>query len=176
MTTLDHLLGDPGNAAVWALDPQRSELGFRCRSLWGLFPVNGRFTEFTGDGRLGGGTASGRLDVAAASLDTGIRKRDEHLRSEDFFAVERFPTISVVVTAMQLGNLGTELRSTLTVRGVSHPLPLPATVTLLDEDTVQIATRVTIDRTEWDVDGNLIGMVKAATTLTGTTVFVKTTV
>lgn len=173
MSTLELLLDDPDNTAVWKLDPQRSEIRFRCRSLWGLFPVNGRFTEFTGDGRLGGGTAFGRLDIAAASLDTGIGKRDEHLRSEDFFAVERFPTISVVVTAMQLGSGGNELRSTLTVRGVAHPLPLPAAVTLLNENTVQITTQATIDRTRWDVDGNLIGMVRAATTLAGTVVFMK---
>lgn len=173
MTMLDNLLGDPGNAAVWALAPQRSRIGFSCRSLWGLVPVKGRFTEFSGDGQLGGGTAFGRVDIAAASLTTGIRKRDEHLRSEDFFAVDRFPTISVVVTAVQPAPDGVELRSSLTVHGVSRPIPLPGRVTLLEDGAIEISAHTTVDRTQWDVDGNLLGMVRSATMLDACVVFVK---
>lgn len=170
---LDSLLGDPGNAAVWTLVPDRSLIRFRCRSLWGLVPVSGHFTEFSGDGQLGGGTAFGRLDIAAASLTTGLRKRDQHLRSEDFFAVDRFPTISVVVTAVQPAPDGVDLRSSLTVRGVTHPIPLTGRVALLDDGAVEISAHTTVDRTHWDVDGNLLGMVRSATTLFGRAVFVK---
>jgi len=124
MTTLDQLLGDPADAALWTMVQERSTVAFRCRSLWGLLPVKGTFTEFSGNGQVGNGTAFGRIDIDAASLTTGIGKRDEHLRSADFFAVERFPTISVVVTAVQpTGGPGgrSELRITLTVRGVYPP-------------------------------------------------------
>ena len=132
MTTLEQLLGDPDNAAVWTLDPARSRIAFSCRSLWGLLPVKGTFTDFSGDGQLANGTAFGRIDIQAASLTTGIGKRDEHLRSDDFFAVERFPTISVVVTAAQPNSDGgADLRSNLTVRGNTHSITLPATVTVL---------------------------------------------
>ena len=174
MTTLEQLLGDPDNATVWALVPDRSEVRFCCRSFWGLLPVKGRFTEFSGDGQLGGGTAYGRVDIAAASLDTGNRKRDEHLRSGDFFDVERFPTISVVVTALQPSGVGgPEMRSTLTVHGVARPTALPATVSSIDDNTVRITAHATIDRTEWGVDGNLLGMVKTATMLSASAVFLK---
>lgn len=173
MTTLDQLLGDPANAAVWTLDPQRSTVAFRCRSLWGLLPVRGTFTEFSGTGQLGSGTAFGRLDIDAASLTTGIGKRDQHLRSEDFFAVDRFPTISVVVTAVQPAAGADELRSTLTVRGVTRPISLPATIAVLDDGAVRLSVHATIDRTEWDVSGNLLGMVKRPTYLAATGVFVK---
>ncbi|CAN5534919.1 YceI family protein [soil metagenome] len=174
MATLEDLLGDPGNATVWRLDPQRSRIAFSCRSFWGLLPVKGTFSDFGGDGQLANGAAFGRVDINAASLDTGIGKRDDHLRSDDFFAVERFPTISVVVTAvLSNGGGGAELRSNLTVRGVTHPVPLPATVSVLDGDAVQISTRVTVDRTRWEVSGNLMGMVMRPTTLVATGVFVK---
>ncbi|CAN5266319.1 YceI family protein [soil metagenome] len=174
MATLEDLLGDPGNATVWTLDPQRSRISFHCRSFWGLLPVKGTFAEFSGHGQLTDGTASGRVDIAAASLDTGIKKRDHHLRSDDFFAVERFPDISLVVTAvLSNGGGGAELSSNLTVRGITHPIPLPSTVTVLDGDAVQISTRATVDRTRWDVSGNLMGMVMRPTTLVATGVFVK---
>lgn len=173
MTALEALLSDPGNTGVWTLAPDRSDVTFRCRSFWGLLPVKGRFTEVRGEGRLDGGTASGRLDITAASLDTGNRKRDEHLRSEDFFATERFPTLSVVVTTLQHAGTRAELRCTLTVRGVTRPLELSAEVTRLDDAAVQIAATAVVDRTDWEVDGNLLGMVKTDTTVAATAVFVK---
>lgn len=173
MTTLDQLLGDPANAAVWTLDRERSTVAFTCRSFWGLLPIKGTFTEFSGNGQLGNGTAFGRVDIDAASLTTGIGKRDDHLRSEDFFAVDRFPTISVVVTAVQPAAGAGELRTTLTVRGVTRPILLPATIALLDDGAVQLSVRATIDRTEWDVSGNLLGMVKRPASLAATGVFVK---
>jgi polyisoprenoid-binding protein YceI len=184
MTTLADLLGEPANAGVWTLVSERSRIAFSCRSLWGLVPVKGTFTDFSGDGQLANGSAFGRVDIRAASLVTGIGRRDAHLRSDDFFAVERFPTISVVVTAVEPNGSNTDgsntdrqtgaaLRSNLTIRGVTHPIPLTATVTALDGDTVEISARATIDRTQWDVSGNLLGMVQRPTTLTSTGVFVK---
>ena len=104
MTTVETLLNDPDTAGVWNLVTDRSTVGFKIRNMWGLISVKGRFTDFDGDGQITGkGAIFGRLDIQAASLRTGIGKRDEHLRSADFFDVERFPEISVVVTAVEPG-------------------------------------------------------------------------
>lgn len=178
MTTLEHLLADPGNVGVWTLVPERSRIAFSCRSFWGLVPVKGTFTDFSGDGQLANGTAFGRVDVRAASLVTGIGRRDNHLRSDDFFAAERFPTISVVVTAVepnssQTNEGGADLRSSLTIRGITRPIPIAATVTALGGDTVEISASTTVDRTQWDVSGNLIGMVARSTALVAACVFTK---
>ena len=101
MTTLETLLNDPDMAGVWNLVPDRSAITFKIRNMWGLLNVKGRFTEFSGDGQLTAkGAVFGRVDIRAASLHTGIGRRDKHLRSADFFDVERFPEISVVVTAV----------------------------------------------------------------------------
>src|SRR5580693_7410817 len=101
MSDIDTLLNDPGTDGVWSLDAGRSTVGFRIKNFWGLANVNGRFPEVNGDGQITGkGAIFGRLDIQVASLHTGIGKRDEHLRSADFFDADRYPDISVVVTAL----------------------------------------------------------------------------
>jgi polyisoprenoid-binding protein YceI len=175
MTSLATLLSSPETAGVWNLDPERSTIAFATRSLWGLLPVKGKFTDFSGDGQITRQAAVfGRLDIRAASLHTGNHKRDEHLRSPDFFEVERFPDISIVLTALQPATGDSaDLRATLTVKATTKTLPLPATISVVDANTVRISTRTAIDRTQWDVNGNLLGMVGRTTTLTADTVFVK---
>src|SRR2546429_9502947 len=102
MTTVETLLSDPDTAGVWNLVPERSTVMFKIRTMWGLVTVKGRFTGVNGDGQITGkGAVFGRVDIQAASLSTGIHRRDEHLRSADFFDVKRFPEISVVVTALE---------------------------------------------------------------------------
>ena len=175
MTTLEAALADPRYAGAWALDAGRSTVGFRSRSFWGLLPVNGSFGDVTGDGQLlPSGSVLGRVDIAAASLSTGIGKRDEHLRSSDFFDVERFPRISVEVSSLAPGTGdAAELRATLTVKGTQKALAIPATIRLADSGTVRISARAKIDRTDWDVTGNLLGMVAKPTQLTADLVFTK---
>jgi polyisoprenoid-binding protein YceI len=175
MTTVETWLSDPDNAGVWTLVPERSTVGFRNRSFWGLLPVKGTFTDVSGDGQLTAkGAVFGRLDVRAASVQTGIGKRDQHLRSADFFDIDRFPHISVEVTALQptAGN-SADLRATLAVKDHREALPLPATVTVAADGTVRISARTRIDRTRWNVTGNLMGMVTKTTTLVVDAVFVK---
>jgi polyisoprenoid-binding protein YceI len=175
MTNLETLLSEPSTAGVWNLDLASSKIAFSSRSLWGAMRVKGTFADFSGDGQITRqGAVFGRLDIRAASLATGIGKRDEHLRSPDFFDVERFPDISVVVTALQPTSGDTaDLRATLTVKAATKPLQLPATITGIDADTVRITAKTTIDRTEWDVTGNLLGMVVRMATLTADLVFAR---
>ena len=175
MTTLETWLADPDSAGAWTLVRDRSTIAFRSRSFWGLAPVNGRFTEFSGDARLTAtGGVSGRLDIRAASLHTGIGPRDRHLRSPDFFDAERFPAIGVEVTALRpsRGN-SAEVDVTLTVKETANSLRLPATVIVGPDGAVAVSTRTTIDRTQFGVTGNLLGMVTRTTTLIADVVFVK---
>src|ERR1700761_9844354 len=105
MTTLETLLNDPDMAGVWNIVPDRSVITFKIKNMWGLLNVKGRFTDFNGDGQLTGkGAVFGRIDVRTASLSTGIGRRDDHLRSADFFDVDRFEEMSVVVTAVEPAN------------------------------------------------------------------------
>jgi polyisoprenoid-binding protein YceI len=175
MTTLQELLGGPGLAGVWNLVPDRADFGFKNKTMWGLMNVKGTFGEASGDGQVtAAGAIFGRIDIRAASLKTGIRKRDEHLRSADFFDVEKFPEISVVVTGAQpTGPETADLRATLTVKGTSAPIELPATVRMLDDGTVRVSAQTTIERSKFGVTGNQLGMVGMNTTIFGDAVFVR---
>ena len=175
MTTLETLLNDPDMAGVWNIDPDRSAITFKIKNMWGLLTVKGRFTEFSGDGQLTGkGAVFGRVDIRAASVDTGIGRRDEHLRSADFFDVERFPDISVVVTAAHpTEGKSADLRMDLTLKGVTAPLPLPVTITELDDGSVQIAGETEVDRSQFNLGWNRLGMMGATATVAAEIVFAR---
>jgi polyisoprenoid-binding protein YceI len=175
MTTVETLLNDPDSAGVWNLVPDRSTITFKIRNMWGLINVKGRFTDFNGDGQVTGkGAIFGRLDIRTASLRTGIRKRDEHLQSADFFDVERFPEISVVVTTVQptTGNAA-DLRATFTIKGVTAPVPLPVRVAMHDDGSVQVSAKTEVDRAQFGLDWNRLGMIGKAATATADVCFVR---
>jgi polyisoprenoid-binding protein YceI len=177
MTTLETLLLDPDMAGVWNLAPDRSAITFKIRNMWGLLRVKGRFTEFSGDGQLtGNGSVYGRLDIRAASLRTGIGRRDQHLRSADFFDVERYPEISVVVTALQptTGNAA-ELRASFTVKGNNEPVPLPVRIAELDDGSVRISGETKVDRAQFGLNWNKLGVMSATATVAADATFVRAT-
>ena len=80
-------LGVP--VGTWTVDPAASELGFAVRTFWGALNVKGVFERFTGTLEVSGDDAQGSLQIEAASLNTNNSRRDEHLRSEHFFDVQR---------------------------------------------------------------------------------------
>lgn len=175
MTTLETLLTDPDMAGAWTIDPDRSAVTFKIRNMWGLVNVKGRFTEFSGEGQLdGSGAVSGRLDIRAASVNTGIGRRDKHLRSADFFDVERFPDISVVVTAVRpTRGRAAELQASFTIKGVTAALPVPATITEFDDGSVQIAAETKVERSQFDLGWNRLGMMGETVTAAARAVFVR---
>src|SRR5258708_6758357 len=154
MTTLETMLSDPDTAGVWNLVPDRSTITFKVKNMWGLLNVKGQFTDFSGDGQLTGkGAVFGRLDIDVASLRTGIGRRDQHLLSADFFDAERFPQISVVVTALQpTARKGADLRASFTIKGNTETAPLPLTITELADGSVRIAGEAHGDRSKCDLD------------------------
>ncbi|MFZ0907286.1 MAG: YceI family protein [Mycobacterium sp.] len=175
MTTVETLLNDPDTEGAWNLVPDRSTITFKIKNMWGLISVKGRFTEFTADGQVTGkGAIFGRLDIQVASLRTGIGKRDDHLRSADFFDVERFPEIGVVVTAVQptTGNAA-DLQATFSIKGVTAPVPLPVQITLLDDGSVRLSAKTEIDRAQFNLDWNRVGMVGETATVSADVCFVR---
>lgn len=116
MSTVDQLTEDVGHleAGSWRVEPDRTALEFRTRSMLGLMPVKGRFTLFAGaltvDER---GDASGELRVDTDSIATGIEKRDTHLRTADFFHATEYPHM-----VFTLRDLATNTNGDLVVTGV----------------------------------------------------------
>jgi polyisoprenoid-binding protein YceI len=175
MTNVDTLLNDPDTAGVWSLDSHRSTVNFKIRNFWGLVNVKGRFTEVTGDGQITGkGAIFGRLDIQVASLRTGIGKRDDHLRSADFFDADRYPEISVEVTAVEptTGNAA-DLRATFSIKGVIAAVPLPVHVSTLDGGAIRVSANTEIDRDQFDIGWNRLGMVAKTATVSADAYFVR---
>lgn len=175
MTTLETLLNDADLAGVWNVVADRSKVGFKIRNMWGLLTVKGHFTDFDGDGQLTGkGAVFGRLDIKTASLSTGIGRRDQHLCSADFFDVERFGEINVVVTAVHpTEGRSADLRVNFTIKGVTAPLPLTAAITELDDGSIQIAGETKVDRAQFDLGWNKFGMIGSAATASAKLVFAR---
>lgn len=173
MTTLETLLSDPDTAGVWNLARDRSTFTVSTRTMWGLVNVKCRFGDVSGDVQITGkGAVFGRIDIRAASLHTGIRRRDEHLRSADFFDVEQFPEINVVVTAVRPATgKAAELDAGVTIKGATHPLQLAGTVTALDDGSVRVWTKAKVERARFDLGWNKLGVVGKTTTLSADAIF-----
>lgn len=173
MASLSEFFSDPASGGTWTLDPGRSTIAVRNKSMWGLVPVKGRFTEFSGGGQVAAPqTVSGSVAIKAASLHTGIRKRDAHLHSADYFEAERFPEISVLVSGADAVDGDTiDLRAELTVKGTTKPLTLRTKVTPVGDGAMRLVTKADVNRQDFGVDGNLVGMIGDNATISGDLVF-----
>lgn len=114
---------------TWKLDPNHTLIGAVARHLM-VTKVRGRFTSFGGAVHIGDSPEGSwaELDIDAASIDTGVEQRDQHLRSPDFLDVEHHPKITFRSTKVEVTG-GDKLRVTgdLTIRGITRPVPLDVT-------------------------------------------------
>lgn len=111
------------------VQPEASEVGFKATSRF--MNANGRFARFTGDVVVDPKdptTAKVRLTVEAASIDTGIGMRDNHLRSEDFLDVNRFPTVTFESERVEMAGRRATVVGRLTVHGVTREIAVPVDV------------------------------------------------
>ncbi|MFF7987423.1 YceI family protein [Streptomyces sp. NPDC007901] len=78
----------------WEIEPTHSSIAFTARHI-GLARIHGRFNSFAGAVRIAEHVERSAMHVVidAATIDTGVRMRDDHLRSADFLDVQRFPTL-----------------------------------------------------------------------------------
>ena len=138
-----------GFVGDWELDRERTSIEFHTKALW-VFPAKGTFRPLEGSGTVtADGGITGTLVIDAASVDTKNKKRDTHLRTADFFEVERFPTITYEATSGRMVKPGTiDLDGTLTVHGESRPLSVSADVSI-SADSVTLTSEVDIDRSAW---------------------------
>jgi polyisoprenoid-binding protein YceI len=154
----------------WQLDRTRSTVALRHKTIWGLVTVNGTFAAVSGGGEVHpDGSASGTVTLDSASLDTKHAKRDKHLRSADFFDADNHPAVTFAVRSAVPGADGTvQVAGELTVRGISRPQSFPATVTRDGSDAVTLTAELTVDRGEFGMGWNQLGMLRGLTTVTAT--------
>jgi polyisoprenoid-binding protein YceI len=121
---------------TWTVDPAHSTIGFAVKHM-GIANVRGKFTEFGGTLEVDEDLArsSARGSVKVASITTEEEKRDEHLRSADFFNVEKFPEITFESTLVEaIDDESTSVVGNLTMHGVTREVKLKAVVQGTDVD------------------------------------------
>jgi polyisoprenoid-binding protein YceI len=116
-------LPEPGD---WKLDPAHTIVTFTTRQLI-VGKVRGKFTGVSGAIHIPGDPAESwvEVEIDPASVETGNDKRDAHLRSPDFFDVERYPEIKFRSTNVEGGSPARFLvHGDLTLHGVTRPVTL----------------------------------------------------
>jgi polyisoprenoid-binding protein YceI len=170
--TPDSVLAGP---SAWALDPARSSVSLRSKTMWGLATVRGGFAELAGSAEiLPGGAARGRLEIGAASLNTKNAKRDRHLASADFFNAAEHPSIVADLARATRTGDQVAVNGTLTVAGQTRPLSF--TATLADVSPAAFTVRaegVVVDRADFGLTWNQMGMLTGPSTIDVTARFTR---
>lgn len=115
------------------IQPEASEITFRATSR--LMNAEGHFGRFSGDvvaDPAGPTGARINLTIDAASLETGIEMRDKHLRSADFFDIERFPTIAFQSVRVEAAGRRATVMGRLTLHGVTREIAVPVDVQITE--------------------------------------------
>jgi polyisoprenoid-binding protein YceI len=132
---------------TYKFDQAHSTIGFSVHQFLGA--THGKFTKFDGKidiDRQHPENSSVTARIVVGSIDTGIVKRDNHLRSPEFFAVEKYPDImfksrSVKQTGPQAG----DILGDLTMHGVTKPITLHVKLLTSPNETKQTRWSVTTD-------------------------------
>src|SRR4051812_22766808 len=148
---------------AWRLDPARSNVAFHVRHFYGLMTVKGEFADYAGTLDLGA-TAAVELTIQAASLDTKLAKRDEHLRSEDFFDVERHPQVRFISDRAAFDGDTLRVRGQLHAAGREIALELAATVREIDGE-LEIEAVTEADHRDLGMTWSPLGILRAPSKL-----------
>jgi polyisoprenoid-binding protein YceI len=148
-------------AEVYTIDAGHSDVSFQVRHL--VTQVRGKFSDYQGTIQLDPAKLENskvEFRIKAASIDTALPDRDKHLRSEDFFYVEKFPEITFKSQSIKATGKDTyDVTGQLTMRGVAKTVTLP--VTFLGKvrdpwgnDKAGFTTETTINRKDYGIVWN----------------------
>ena len=143
---------------MWHVDPAHSSIEFRVRHLM-IESVKGRFLDF--DGAVESGLTPSIVGaIRVASLDTHHDERDTHLRSSDFFDVERHPEILFYSTNVELAEDGSlDVAGELTIKEITRSVRLSgmfhgAAVGVDGSERIAFGLRGELNRLDYDLTWN----------------------
>jgi polyisoprenoid-binding protein YceI len=144
----------------YAIDKSHSTVEFVARHLM-ISKVRGRFTDYDGTVVIGEGPEDTSVEVSVdlASVDTNDPKRDDHLRSADFFEIDKHPRMTFKSTRVTQDGDGWKLTGDLTVRDVTRPVTLDvefegASTTPWNTSAFGFSATGEIDRDDWGISWN----------------------
>lgn len=143
-------------AGTWTIDPSHSEVGFTVRHL--MSKVRGQFTKFEGTLTTGASLVETRATatIDLSSVDTRDEQRDGHLRSADFFDIEKTGPMTFTATDFD----GSTAKGELTIKGVTREVALDVEFLGLDTDPwggtrIGFEASTEINRKDFGVDFNV---------------------
>ena len=128
-------------AENYQIDPAHTSITFRIQHA-GISWVQGRFNEFAGAFTIDAndaGKSSFEMTIKTASVDTNVAQRDQHLRTADFFDVEKYPEMVFKSTAVRNVDGGLEVTGDFTLHGVTQPVTFTLSVTAPGYGTIERA-------------------------------------
>src|SRR5215469_4442078 len=147
---------------TYAIDPAHSRIGFVARHAM-VTKVRGSFDEFEGSGYFDAENPAGShlaLTIQAASINTRNADRDAHLRSNDFFDMDRYPRITFTSTQVQAVDASTyRVTGDLTIKDVTRPVTIDfeyagAATDPFGNHRIGLEGTTTINRKDWGVNWN----------------------
>jgi len=146
------------SADMYQIDTTHAEVGFSIRHM-GISNVRGNFGDFSGSIEYDGvdpASLKAEATIQVESIDTGMKKRDDHLRSPDFFDAKAHPEMTFTTTAVEKSGDGFVLKGDLTMHGVTQKIALPMTLAGPIDDPwgnsrIGIEISGTLKRHDWGV-------------------------
>jgi len=148
-----------GQTAAWNIDASHTRTGFSVKHLV-ISDVKGEFAKTNGKAQIDDADLSKssiEVTIEAASVDTRDEKRDNHLKSADFFDVAKYPTITFKSTKVEAGKDGAlTVTGDLTMHGVTKPVTLEGSITKAITDPWGLTRRGAsftgkLDRKAWGI-------------------------
>jgi polyisoprenoid-binding protein YceI len=149
---------------AYTLDPTRSSVRFQHKGMWGLATVNGTFGTVRGSGAVAeDGTGSGTLVIEVTSLDTKNARRDKDLLSKRFLEAGTYPEITFeAARIVNAADGSAQVEGELTVHGNSRKVSFPARYEVPGADSVALHGELTVERAEYGLTSNPLGMLSGA--------------
>jgi polyisoprenoid-binding protein YceI len=145
-------------ADTWVIDKNHSSAQFQVRHF--VSKVGGRFGDFAGTIVADAAkpeASTVEFSIKTASIDTDQEQRDKHLRSADFFDVEKYPEITFKSSKVApKGNNQFDVTGTLTMHGVAKEITLPVTFLGTMGDKAGFDTQVTLNRKDYGILWNKV--------------------
>jgi polyisoprenoid-binding protein YceI len=155
--TLEHETATVLPAGTWDLDPVHSSVEFHVRNM-GIVTVKGFFDRFAGTIDYdGNGNLQATGSAEAASVNTRSDKRDEHLRSPEFFDVETHPELRFESTAIEPAGDGYRVTGELTIKGITREVafdvqPQGTTDDPWGSERIGLTAQTSVDRRDFDLN------------------------
>jgi polyisoprenoid-binding protein YceI len=160
-------LNDPGKthikkAATLTVDPAKSTMTWNAKKVGGEHSGNVKIAKgvinVESDKLVGGNFVMDMTSITDTDItnETFNKKLTDHLKSEDFFSVEKHPTSTFKITkaapiaGAKTGEANYTITGDLTIKGITHPVTFPATVKV-SGNSAEATARFDVDRTKWDI-------------------------